>query len=211
MSTQHPVPVQPIMAGVVPTGLTVAEAIANYKARSAESSSVLRQAISYMIDNNIRTDFANDSYSDALVLTEMMLSRTNKSLRVLSGDGEGGFFYILNTFLSDAITRIAQNDGCAHFILIAKTIPKYLLDLQAMYPHKFSVKLAGTDTPIRHFIVSDTKMARVEEPHKALRENSKSNEIKARVYFNEPTVSSFLEKQFDSMWAIVSNYEVNKA
>lgn len=190
--------------------MTVRDAICLYHLRSEGSTSALRQAVNVTIDNRIRTAFNNDSYVDALVLTEIMLTRTNHRLCVFTGDGEGGFFRILENFLEKALERIDANNGIARFIVLSKTVPSCLAEMLVKFPKRLQVMLAGTNGPAHHFIVSDSTMARMEEPHQPLTENSMADEIKAKVFYNEPAVSDFLEKQFQSIWNIVKDFPVNK-
>jgi hypothetical protein len=200
-----------VVAAAAPTrGMTVKEAVMLYQVRSEEKSSALRQAVNVTIDNKIRTDFNNDSYADALVLTEIMLCRTHHRLCVFTGDNEGGFFRTLKKFLEKALDRIEANNGVARFIVLSKELPSCLIELLAKFPQTLQVMRASTDGKVHHFIVSDSTMARMEEPHDPLTDNSLADEIKAKVFYNEPAVSKYLETQFDSMWNVVKEFPLNK-
>jgi hypothetical protein len=200
----------PHEAAVVEASFTIKDAVEIYTRRSKEETTVLRQAVNSMIENKIRTDFNNDSYIDALVLTEIMFDRSNKSLRIFTGDAEGGFFRVLVKHLRTAIERIEQNNGIVRFIVLSKTIPGCLTELISYFPKSFQVLRAAASRDVRHFIVSDGKMARLEEPHIALTENSPANSIKAKVFYNEPAISGYLETQFDSMWNVAKDFPINK-
>jgi hypothetical protein len=194
------------------TGMTVAEAVKLYSSRVDEkSSSALRQAVNIAIDNKIRMDFSNDSYADALVLTEIMFQRTSHRLCVFTGDAEGGFFGILLKYLDAALQKIQCNNGSARFIVLSKDIPQCLTGLILKFPKTLQVMRASSKGGVvHHFIAADSTMARVEEPHKPLTQESKADEIKAKVYYNEPNIAEYFEKQFEDIWRIVKEFPINK-
>jgi hypothetical protein len=178
--------------------LTIEQAKAAYT--SCGGQWPFRLLLRKIIEDGARTEFDNDSYLDALFLTELMLERSKFQVRILSGPQADSFLSALRTPFEQALNRVAKTNGFVRIILLGPEVPLSLRDLQYRHPSVLSVALAKSESPVRHFIVCDTAMARFEEIHGELQPDTPAREIKAKVYFNDPDKSRWLEGFFDSAW-----------
>ncbi|MDX6765621.1 MAG: hypothetical protein SFU85_02410 [Candidatus Methylacidiphilales bacterium] len=171
---------------------------------SIVSNSALRKVINQMIDEKIRTEFDNDSYMDALILNEIMLDRSSKTVRMLSG----GCTYFLET-LQDAFTkafeRLHAANGKIRILVVGTEIPAFLAAAQKKYAGTLQVSSAQArnEDQVEHFIVCDSIMARVEKPHVRLQQNTPIDAIKAKVSFNNASTAKFYEDRFDAVWKVL--------
>lgn len=190
--------------------MNVTDAIKQYQANGdAPTGTALREVINQLIDENIKTDFSNDSYLDALVLTDVMFHRCNSSVRLLTGGGGSSFLSTLKSTFVGAISRLAQSKGIARILLLDSPVPDWLAELAKAYPKTLTIRRAASPEPIRHFIVCDSNMSRHEEIHAPITDTTPATAIKARVSFNEPGRAKVLENYFDSMWETVAKFSAN--
>lgn len=179
--------------------MTIKEAIERYNEPETGTSPALREVINFMIDRNIKTEFENDSYLDALTLTELMFSRSSQSIRMLTGPQGDGFVLALKKTLVAALDKIKANGGIVRIIVLGQT-NACLDDLQLKYAGTLSVMQAKSATPLKHFTVCDSRMARMEQIHAELTPETAASEIKARVCFSDPVQAKALEEGFDKIW-----------
>jgi hypothetical protein len=181
---------------------TISDAIETYK-KLGENSVYpgYRDLIVKMIDNGLKTDFDNDSYLDALFLTGMMFNRSQNNIRLFTGNNGDGFLKVLSTPFEFALERIKKSNGSVKIILLSTELPIWLEDLRKKYTGTLDIVLAKALAPVKHFILSDSKMARLEEPHVELTPETPATAIRAKVYFNDPQKCKDLESLFDAMWA----------
>jgi hypothetical protein len=180
--------------------MTIKDAIALYsQPESSGHSPALRELINYMIDQNIKTEFENDSYLDALTLTELMFRRSTKSIRMLTGPQGDGFLAALKKPFREALDRITSTGGKVQIVVLGQA-NSCLDTLQKEFPATLFVRQAKSANPLKHFTVCDTRMARVEQLHAELTSDTPASEIKARVCFNDPVQAKALEDGFDRIW-----------
>lgn len=191
--------------------MTIDEALSQYKT-SAEGfdSSALREVINQLIDDNVKTDFENDSYLDALILTDVMFRRSNSSVRLLTGPGLDGFLGALQSTFVKTLERLSKSGGTVKILLLSKDIPAWLSDLSEKFKNTVTIRRATATKPINHFIVCDSKMSRQEDVHPPITGASDVTAIKARVSFNETGKAEVLENHFDAMWKTVESFPINK-
>ncbi|HBJ82629.1 MAG TPA: hypothetical protein DDZ88_01885 [Verrucomicrobiales bacterium] len=171
----------------------------------------MREVINQLIDGNVKTEFENDSYLDALTLTDVMFHRSNTSVRLLTGPGLDGFLSELQKSFIDLLDRLKKTGGAVRILLLSKDVPTWLHDLTKAYDKTLTIHRALPTKPMPHFIVCDSKMSRQEEVHEAITDASDATTIKARVSFNETSKAEVLENYFDLMWKSVSDYPINQA
>lgn len=192
--------------------MTVADAVTLYQANGGGSASpALREVINQLIDGNVKTEFENDSYLDALTLTDVMFHRSNTSVRLLTGPGLDGFLGVLEKTFIDLLERLKKTGGFVRILLLSKDVPQWLSDLAKQYERTLTIHRALPIKPMPHFIVCDSKMSRQEEVHGPISDASDATAIKARVSFNEASKAEVLENYFDLMWKSVSGYPINQA
>jgi hypothetical protein len=185
--------------------MTIQQTIENYRADGKGSvSPTFRALVNQMIDTNAKTEFANDSYADALFLTDVMFERSQTSIRLLTGPSGGDFLHALEGSFEGAINRLKAAGGFVRIVMLnTAMVPDWLSTIQARSGN-LDIRTAKAAEGIKHFIVCDSKMARIEAPHSPLDANSDATLIKARVYFNEPSKSKVFEGYFDSIWNFVA-------
>jgi hypothetical protein len=168
-------------------------------------SSALREVINLMIQGNVKTDFENDSYLDALVLTEVMFNRANRSIQLFTGPGCEKFLQTLQQSFVNMLERFKNSEagGTARIIMVADKKPDFLVNLESRYRGTLEVVLARAAETIGHFFVCDAKMARVEKPHALLTEKTPINAVQAQVSFNNPIAGKMLETRFEAYWNVV--------
>lgn len=171
---------------------------------SIVANSALRKVINQMIDEKIRTEFDNDSYMDALILNEIMLDRSSKSVRMLTG-GCAFFLETLREAFTKAFERLHAANGKIWILVVGTEIPPFLAEAKAKYADTLEVATAQArnEHKVEHFIVCDSVMARVEEPHPKLEKDTPINAVKAKVSFNDSSRAKFYEDRFDAVWKVL--------
>src|SRR6185437_2955011 len=196
---------------VVKSNVTIEQAIANYKAKSAARDDFKKLA-SAVIEQNAKITLSNDCYETALGYTERMLSDTHESINILTGDGQGKFYATLIEHLTAALERIRVSGGTAKMIVLSSTYPEWLKALAQEFPNTFTLARLNTTEPMAHFIVCDSKIVRLEKIHGELTPDSTADSIKATVIFNEPEKGRELEQKFAALWerSEVNNVESSR-
>ncbi len=166
-------------------------------------ASALRDIMGVMIQRNVKTEFENDSYFDALMFSEMMFDRSNQSISLFTGSGCEAFLQTLHRSFYSALDRLKNSGGSVRMITTAEHVSEFLMGLQKRYPETLSVAPARANEVIGHFFICDSRMARVEQPHGPLTPETPVDAIKAKVFFNHPAVAQMLEIRFNAFWRAV--------
>jgi hypothetical protein len=156
-----------------------------------------------LIETGYDKSFNNDSYFDALWLTHHMLNRTYNNFSMITGAGGDNFLSALEQPFEDALERIKSTGGKARLIILNHEKAGGLCFLNKMVAkHKgaFAFALGASTRLIRHFVVCDRKMARIEEPHEELTEASPASVIRAKVNFNDPQTAAIYDSFFSTVW-----------
>lgn len=184
--------------------MTIRDAIEEYEEACRKNASPpLGEIISTLIDRGYDQPFQNDSYLDALCLTHMMVERTVSSMRVLTGGGGSvGFWKTLAAPFREAATRMARINGNIQFIVInpAEGCKEAFDHLKTEFPGVFDFVLAHASNPMSHFVICDSRMVRLEQPHEAITADSRADCIKAQVTFRSPDLAARYETLFASLW-----------
>ena len=138
----------------------------------------------------------------------MMFERTSKTLRVFCGKDIALFLETIGKSFYDCCERIRNNGGSIRIVSqvsnkdkkdthsklseFAKKIRSEFqgIDLQG--------KVTEADEDTNHYIVCDSKMLRIEDLHKPLTKDTLANNIKAKVYFDNPGLAKDYEDFYDS-------------
>lgn len=189
--------------------MTVAEAKKRFR-ESREQTSGFRKLTQLLIHSRFTEPFYNDSYLDALVLTEAMFEASNESICILCGKAGDGFISDLAPVFEAALERIKMSGGLVRVILLDNGHAKTLTALMERFPETLRIASASSTKEINHFIVCDGRMLRIEEIHAPLTEQSRADEVKARVYFNNPSRANMMTATFNTIWnVIVPKMEAN--
>ncbi len=183
---------------------TIRQAIDLYKTSGRNSVYPgYRELVLKTIKTGRRMEFKNDSYLDAIFLTELMFSRAERHICFLSGPQADGFLTILKRQFEDAIQRIQINNGSVKAVLLSQTAPEFFLDLKKRFAKTFDFALAKAPGSVQHFMACDSVNARLEESHPELMPDMPADIVRATVYFNEPDQARRLERQFDYLWTLM--------
>lgn len=167
----------------------------------------------------------NDTYFHALFLSEIMFFNTKKSLRILSGCDIVRFLRTLYGSFVECCREIAKNDGIIKIVALTPsserfeqckselheffkeikkecpTIDGKIFGLLKVLPAEMAKSvLDGTNTTLSHYIVSDSRMLRIESPHGVLKESDPASSIKAKVFFNTPNTATDIANSFDKSY-----------
>ncbi len=148
----------------------------------------------------------NDSYVDALELTDYMFSRTKKSLKILTGLFGGEFLSALKNFPA-TIQRLKNQEKPAKIIIIEtltenETNRKKRKSYFSKFKDDIDIRYGyvNEDAIINHMILADDTMARHEKFHKELTKDSPAESIKADVFLNSPIINQIHTEYFDKVW-----------
>lgn len=139
------------------------------------------------------------SYLQSLSLVQVILNKTQNFLRMVVGDSCDLLFEVLEPDFREMVKRIQKNKGFVK-VIVVNGRSRFLEQLAREYPTNLNIVYATTKVPVQHFIVSDSKMLRLEEPHQPLTLDSSSDFIKATVFFNNAKTAKPTEELFDSLW-----------
>jgi len=182
--------------------LTIENAIENYKNHGhVLYGQALREALHEFARVQSNDPLDNDSYADALFLTDIMFSKTNRYMDILTGGGADTFLSVLRNPFTEALKRIKKVGGTLRVILVdCDTVPEILQELQPEYPIEWVQAKAVENAKIRHLIVCDDKMLRDEVPHGALKPQTPADTINAKVFLNSPVHVEIKKNYFDTVW-----------
>ncbi len=167
-----------------------------------------RDVIKSLVKSGYQKSIPNDSYADALFLTDIMLEHTEKSFRMLSGRSGDGFIGTLASNFEKMLKRLSEVGGKAKVILIrrsdqGKAECTKLMNFKAQFPDALDIATGVSDADQRHYIVSDSQMFRIEEVHPPLTPETPANAVKAQVYVDSPLRAKMQEESFDLIWNIL--------
>lgn len=182
--------------------LTIDQSIDIYK-KHAYGTAVRGAVLAYSKEKT-NAPLSNDSYADALFLTDVMLQETMTNLSVLTGDCVDRFLDVLRKPFEAAVRRIQNvGDGAVRFILLDSTrVPALLKELKDnKFPVEWKFGRTADGATVTHFIVSDDRMLRDEKEHeRGLTGKSLASAIQADVYFNSPMYAKLRQEYFNSIW-----------
>ena len=194
--------------------ITIGDVIRDYDAlKSCVAGDALRNLVESAIYTSADGGFIqNDTYFHALFLTEMMLERTNKSLRIFCGRDVARFLNTIRDTFFKCCERIKNSNGKIRIIskVCSDSDKKNSLDNLKRLANEVRNSFSGIDikgvvqkansSDENHYIVCDSKMLRVEEIHKPLTDNMPASNIKAKVFFNNIGLAASFEADFDSLY-----------
>lgn len=146
----------------------------------------------------------NYSMDHANFLAEKMFERAGESMCMLTGEFFRNDAHGVHRAFSDMVARLeACTQARQPAVRVVATrigaVPAWIEEIRRRHPGALKIVRARERDPenpkIHHFFVSDGKMFRYEEPHKAGTEN-----VHARVGFNNPESAQLLQEQFDRVW-----------
>ena len=166
-----------------------------------------RDVIKSLVKSGYPKPIPNDCYADALFLTDIMLEHTERSFRMLSGQSGDGFITTLETNFKKMLVRLHEVGGKAKVILIRRpgqaAQTRKLNELQKEIPGVLEFATGVAEHDLKHYIVSDSQMLRLEDVHPPLTDETPADAIKAQVYMDAPVRAKMQEESFESIWNIL--------
>jgi hypothetical protein len=159
-----------------------------------------RSVIKSLVGDGYSGQFRNDSYADALFLTDIMFEHADKAVRMLTGGGGDGFIETLAARFEEMLERLQRVGGEVRIIMLSTEIPKFLQQLSERFASTLRIARAKASDKMKHFIVCDTHMVRLEELHDELTPATPASAIKANVTFNDRVQAKVAEDYFDTLW-----------
>ncbi|PTX95087.1 hypothetical protein DB345_12380 [Spartobacteria bacterium LR76] len=188
----------------------ISDALREYReACELSDTPPFHELVAALIDRGYDQDFKNDSFFDALCLTHTMLLTSLTSVKILTGSG-GNFWSALDRPFAAAAENLRKTGGKIQMIVINATpdCAKALASMKSRFGEVFEYVLAKSASNISHFIVCDSRMIRIEEPHPPIDLDSSADVIKAKVNFRAPLIAKQQEKLFDSVWGRLQSSEL---
>jgi len=179
------------------------EVLDAYKAEGADAVDAEYRILSSALCRNASDEnIPNTNYLHGLFLTDLMLQRARHHIRIL--DAASGFasVSVLKSSFDSALQRMKEaGDGYLRVILLGKKTCPVLSQLHNKFGDKVVQYLfARTSTSMRHFIVIDGRMSRIEEVHEPVSGQSPADLIKAIVCFNNKNRAKAWSEYFDRLW-----------
>lgn len=153
-----------------------------------------------LIDNDVELSFSNDSYLDALFLSQKMLDRTRHNFDLVCGVSTGKFFEILREHVFNCLENLKTNKGLLRVIALGEEAPHIFEEIGEKYPDQFSFRLAAPNDKVLHFMTADDRMVRIEEAHPPLESGMLASKIKAKVTFDDPSLARLYRNIFEKGW-----------
>lgn len=188
---------------------TIAESVQQYnELKNALSSDTTKELYSIAIDSaKPGTYFNNGTYLHALLLTSLMLERTQKHIKIFAGEFFSEFYSHLKDDFQKVIERITSKNIQ---IIITKKIDDISRKAQELsqLESKYN-ELKEIGIPIRfcfsykhlpHFYLIDDYMLRIEDAHEPRNLDSLSDSVNAKVFFNSPYLNKTRQDDFDRIW-----------
>ncbi len=169
-------------------------------------SSALRSLLGSLIDRNYKAVIELNSYLDSLIFTEAILEKTNRHISIVAGPGCGDFLKAIYSAFESAVQRLKEHQGCIRVLVLSEQIPAFLTRLDAIYSGTLEIVSARlrAHQEIEHFLVSDSKMGRKEEPHERFTPDTTVNAVRAEGFLNDPARAQLLEARFEAYWKVAS-------
>jgi len=185
--------------------MNIEEALKEYADKKREMVTPgYREAIALLIKARVSEPLENDSYLDALYLSDIMLSRTKNDLCILT-QGAGDFFLkALIAPFEAVLIRIKEVGGKARIIVLDTNVSDLLLGLKDKFSGILDIRTGKAKSDINHMIISDATMVRIEDPHTELKISDDIGKIKAKVYFDNRTEAKKQLDFFDAAWKILN-------
>lgn len=184
--------------------MTIREVIDNYKTEGVKSIGKDYRDLVDIVRNEEAHDveIPNSDYSHALYLADLMFQDTSKSIRMLNGMGAGVYCLdvLKNSFIG-AVERIKKSEGFLRAIFVGESdAPEIVVNLHKKFGGTAQFVTATSPKPIKHFIICDDYMLRLEELHDPITPDTPSDKINASVYLNSPPRAKEKAREFDEIW-----------
>jgi len=156
-----------------------------------------------LIADRPSVELPNADYLHALQLTALMLRNAQDDFCMLSGGSADCFTKTLKAEFLKMLKRFANGgrNSVARVVVVNPTddLPE-LTELQKEFPANLKIFRAQSphEERIGHYIVADN-MVREELPHKRLTKQSRADEIKAKVFFNNKSRADLFRSNFNSL------------
>lgn len=179
-----------------------------------------KQKFKEKLDNATANEFVKiDTFIHALLLTDLMFSKTNYNLRIFSGHNIAEVLIALENSFLNVCENIASHEGKVRIItainpqtyektraklkMVADNVRQQIRDkinreIDLWCTCYFMEPDEVMSPP--HFIACDSKMLKIEDSHLPLTKDSDIPGILSQFYFNDADKSKLFEKRFDDLY-----------
>lgn len=125
---------------------------------------------------------------------------------MLNGISKGcDWLEVLRGNLVAALKRIKSSGGFLKAIFVGEGVaPDSIIELRKEFKGTVQFVTATSPKPIKHFIICDNYMLRLEELHNPITPDTPSDDIHASVYLDSPVRAKEKAKEFDEIWDYLS-------
>jgi hypothetical protein len=162
-----------------------------------------RQIVEEAIRGNLDVDIPNSTFEHARFLTEKLLGRASREVRILSGSLNEALY---GGPIKDILLRLAQRGVCIKIIIwheVTAGAKKLINNLGDNIKFKCAhlPEEAKYYSQTNHFLVVDAQAFRFENPHGPQEEAAGSFAVTGIANFNNSVRAHHLEGVFDSIWS----------
>jgi hypothetical protein len=156
-----------------------------------------RATAAWKNDENI--DIPNSTLEHAVFLSNLLFSKVNKSVRIVTGSLNKAFY---NEKLLEIFQKLIDKNVSIRIVVWNKLEDRTFLDLlNQSLKGKVEVKNINSDVAVSHFSVIDGKAYRFEDKHPIGSAYQVDSHAKGTVNFNNPKFACILEDLFDNkLW-----------
>jgi len=157
------------------------------------------------IKNNLNLDIPNSTLNHAVFLSQKLIRESRTHIKILTGELDSAYYDRVKDDLRDAVTRFCPTKGKIMIIIWEKDAPvnREFQEFVNSNRDTIEIKVANQTDGLSHFLVSDSKRYRLEEPHS--KQDLIDENIKGTANFNNPEIASILEQNFDKIWSTITN------
>ena len=172
------------------------------KSHSKQMFDEYRRLLDDLVNTNYPHEIENENYAHALLLTGTMFRHTKQSCCMLTGPEGNDFLKELDEEFGEALQRLKRNNGQFRLVLLDSRNTDYLSEKEEKYPEVLKIEKASLleGEAMEHFIVCDSQMVRLEEPHGELGPDDPADQVHAKVYFNDKPRAKTTKESFDGIW-----------
>lgn len=152
--------------------------------------------------NDENLDISNCTLEHAVFLSQKLISKSENNINILTGEFSSPYYDKVRDEFEKAATRFQPIGKKIKIIILDNDAPENddFNKLRERFREVIEVKNATIPSgkEVHHFLVSDSKRYRFEDPH--TKEELSKQEVSAVANFNNANVASILDSEFKKLW-----------
>lgn len=159
--------------------------------------------------NNSNFDIPNSTIGHAVFLSNVLVSYAHENIKILTGELSSPYYDKVKETLASAAERFrsARKGEQIHIIIWEKDAKQNEGFEELLKKYGDIIKMKNAKKPfsdkMSHFLVSDCKRYRLENPH--TKEELENGEVTATANFGNPETAKNLNSIFDELWNDIPN------